>query len=128
MSADTQQNLFYTVYFLFIHNYQALFFGLGIAVFSIINFLKPKRTFFVIFIGFIILLFAFEYNKHILDSLREQTINSLVTERQSYRIERVVNITLVKLLPKGMMVFGWLMVASGFYFEYQSKKKKTKLS
>jgi len=123
MSPDTQQNLFYSLYFLVLHNFIAIVYSLGILVSGIINFWKPKRTWFLIFLGCIVLLFSFEYNKHILESLREQTLNSLITERQSYRIERVVNVTLAKLLPTGLMILGWIMVGTGLFFEFFGQKK-----
>jgi hypothetical protein len=57
-------------------------------------------------VGFSLLLLGFEYNKHIMEPLMEQTKNSLITERQSYRIARVVEIVLGKLLPIGFYAAG----------------------
>ena len=73
--------------------------------------------------GFIILLFGFEYNKHILEPLREQTRNSLVTERRSYRIEYAVDRITMRILPRGLPLLGWLLIIAGGFFEVKNLRK-----
>ena len=114
MSADTQQNILYTIYFIMLHNFEAILYTIGIVSAALWAFYKPSRSILLIMWGFIILLFAFEYKKHILDGLREQTVNSLITERQSWRIERYIDIVLVKLAPRALPLMGWLFVIGGF--------------
>lgn len=117
MAPDTQQNLFYTIYFLISHNAEALFYALCIFTTTLYALYKPTRGKIILMWGFIILLFAFEYNKHILEPLRQQFINSLITERQSFRIEYTINYILVRVLPKGLPVLGWSLVILGIFFD-----------
>lgn len=92
---------------------------------------KPSRAKFLILLGFIILLFAFEYKKHIQEGLVEQTRNSLITERQSWRLERYINILLAKLVPLALPLGGWLLIIGGFlmkFLKYEDKIDKLIMS
>jgi hypothetical protein len=113
MAPDTQQNILYTVYFILLHNLEAILYFFGIFIMTLWMLYKPTRAKFVILIGFVLLLFAFEYKKHIVEGLTEQTKNSLITERQSYRIERYLDIILSKLVPLGLPLLGWMCVIGG---------------
>jgi hypothetical protein len=124
LPADLRQNIFYTVYFTVTHNLPVFFYGIGILVFAILAILKPKRSYILLLLGFIILLFAFEYQKHILDGLKEQTINALITIQEHNTVRRIVNIVLVKALPLLMPLVGWLLVCGGGYLYWQGKKER----
>ncbi|MFA9289148.1 MAG: hypothetical protein ACEQSA_04690 [Weeksellaceae bacterium] len=126
MAPDTQQNILYTGYFILLHNAEAILYALGILCATIFAFAKPSRTRLLLMWGFIILLFAFEYNKHILPPLQEQTVNSLVTVRESARIERVIHIVLARLIPLGLPLLGWILVVIGVFggkFKSRTKEK-----
>src|SRR3989338_11337040 len=110
---DTQQNILYTAYFIGLHNFEAVLYSTGIIFTTLWMLYKPSRAKILILWGFIFLLFSFEYKKHIVEGLTEQTINSLITERQSYRIERYVNVTLNKLLPLALPLAGWILIVGG---------------
>lgn len=113
MAPDTVQNIFFTIYFIFLHNFAAIFYSLGIIVGIVLSLWKPSRPYILIMLGFIILLFSFEYSKHIVEPLKEQTTNSLVTMRESPRIERVVHIVVARLVPLALPLLGWIMVLGG---------------
>lgn len=117
MAPDTTQNLFYTIYFMILHNAEAIFYLLAIIFFTLLALYKPTRSKIITMWGFIILLFAFEYNKHILEPLRIQFINSIITERPSFRIEYTINLILVRILPTGLPTIGWCLVISGIFFD-----------
>lgn len=106
INPDTQQNILYTAYFLVLHNFFALLFAFGIVCSVAWAIYRPSRPAVLMIVGFSLLLLGFEYNKHIMEPLMEQTKNSLITERQSYRIARVVEIVLGKLLPVGFYAAG----------------------
>jgi hypothetical protein len=74
-------------------------------------------------IGFALLLFAFEYQKHIVDGLLEQTRGSLITERQSYRLEWLLDKTFGKILPPLFYFLGTVVTAVGGYMEFMFLKK-----
>lgn len=113
MSPDTQQNLLYTIYFIFLHNFEAILYSFGIIGATAWAFYKPTRGKLLMIWGFIILLFAFEYDKHILEPLKEQTIQSLVTQRESPRIVHIIDKVLVRIVPKALPLLGWLLVIMG---------------
>ncbi|OGK08386.1 hypothetical protein A2767_06380 [Candidatus Roizmanbacteria bacterium RIFCSPHIGHO2_01_FULL_35_10] len=124
MSPDLKQNIFYTVFFIFLHNFSAIFYFTGIVISAILLLIKPTRWKALLLFGFIILLFAFEYKKHIVEPLKQQTLNSLITVRQHYKTERVVNIFLTKALPLLLPLSGWSLVVMGFLMMFRGKKKK----
>lgn len=124
MAPDTQQNLIYTVYFTIAHNFLAMTYLGGIIMSVILGLLKPKRYLILLTIGFALLLFGFQYEKHIVDSLREQTTNALITERQSFRIQRVIDVTLGKALPFFVTIGGiGSIVLSGLVWYFFDRKK-----
>lgn len=128
MSPDLKQNLFYTLYFIFLHNFSAIFYFTGIIFSAALLFFKPTRWKALLLFGFIILLFAFEYNKHIVEPLKEQTINSLITVRQHYKTQKAVNLVLVKVLPVLLPLSGWFLVFTGLYLRIKEIKKTRKLT
>lgn len=121
LTPELKQNIFYTVYFTVTHNVPVFVYGTGILVSAVLAILKPKRSYVLFLLGFIILLFAFEYQKHILDGLKEQTINALITIQEHNLVRRIINIVLIKLLPIGMPVVGWSFIILGAYL---LRKKK----
>ncbi len=119
-TSDLQQNVFYTVYFTVTHNLPVFIYGTGIGISALFAIVRPKRSYVMFLLGFIILLFAFEYQKHILESLKEQTINALITVQEHNLVRRVINIVLIKLLPLGMPLAGWSLIIGGIFLH---KKK-----
>lgn len=124
IAPDTQQNIIYTAYFILLHNFEAILYSFGILVMVLWILYKPSRAKFLIFLGFVILLFAFEYKKHILEGLVEQTRNSLITERQSWRLERYINIILARLVPLVLPLVGWFLIISGIVMRVTGFEKK----
>lgn len=118
IAPDTQQNIIYTVFFILTHNFEAILYSLGIVVMMLWMLYKPSRAKFLVFLGFIVLLFAFEYKKHIVEGLVEQTRNSLITERQSWRLERYLSIILEKLVPLVLPLFGWFLIITGVLMRF----------
>lgn len=117
MSPDTQQNLFYTIFFIIQHNALALIYISAIVFVTGHALWKPNRGKILMLWGFIILLFTFEYSKHILEPLKEQTIQSLITERESVRIEFYITKFLTKIVPFGLPILGWMLVGIGIFFD-----------
>lgn len=117
MAPDTQQNLIYTVYFIVIHNALPILYSLGLLVVTASSLKKPTRGKILILWGIVILFFVFEYNKHILEGIKDQTLNSLVTERQSIKIEYVVTKFFTKIIPFVLPVIGWSLIIGGIFFD-----------
>jgi hypothetical protein len=124
ITPELRQNIFYTVYFTVTHNLPVFFYGFGIISFALLAILRPRRSFILLLLGFIILLFAFEYNKHILEGLKEQTINALITIQEHNLVRRIINLVLVRLLPIGMPFVGWLLVFGGGFLYWKGEKER----
>lgn len=122
--ADLKQNIFYTALFIIMHNFMALVFLAGIAISAFILIIRPSRWSTLLLFGFIILLFGFEYNKHIVEPLKEQTLNSLITIQEHNKVRRLVNIILVKGLPILLPLAGWSLVGLGTFLKLTSKKRQ----
>lgn len=110
MAPDLQQNVIITFYLLFSHNYEAFAFFVGILIGVILAFYRPSRFALLILLGFAILLFSFEYDKHIIVGLREQTLKSLITTTPHFKVARIVNLLLSDIMPILLYVAGWGMV------------------
>ena len=125
ISPDTQQNILYALYFLILHNYIAIGFTSGLAITTIMGLLHPSRGRILLMIGFALLLLSFEYSKHIQDPLLEQTKQSLITERYSSRLERVITLSVSKGAPFALTVGGITAVICGLGLEiYPLFKRK----
>ena len=110
IAPDLRQNIVVTLYLLFTHNYIAIAYFFGIILGIILSVWKPSRFATFILIGFSILLFSYEYDKHIIAGLREQTLKSLITVTPHYRLSRIVNLFLSDLLPVLFYITGWGML------------------
>lgn len=110
LSPDLRQNLIVTLYLLFTHNYIAIAYFLGLILGIILSIYKPSRFATFIFLGFAILLFSYEYDKHIIVGLREQTLQSLITVTPHFRLQRILNLFLSDLLPVLFYILGWGML------------------
>lgn len=117
MAPDTQQNILVAMFLLVEHNFFAIVFLCGAIISTGLALYKPSRGAILMIIGFTLLLFAFEYQKHILEGLLEQTKGSLITERQSYRLEWILDKTFGKVLPPFLYFIGTIITGVGTYFE-----------
>lgn len=124
MSPDTQQNVTVMVQLIFEHNFLAIVFVLGILTATGYALYKPSRGAILLMIGCTLLLFAFEYNKHIVDGLLEQTKGSLITERESLRIDWFLNKFLGKAATPLLYLAGIAINAFGVFLLYKEKKLK----
>ncbi len=120
---DLKQNLFYTVFFIFLHNFLAIFFSSGVLVSIILLLVRPSRWSTLLLLGFIILLFGFEYNKHIVEPLKEQTLNSLITIQEHNKVRRIVNLVLVKALPRLLPLLGGFLVFLGIVLKIMPRRQ-----
>jgi Na+/phosphate symporter len=125
VTPDLQQNIVNTIYLLFAHNYIAFAYFIGVLIGVFLAFFRPSKYSTLILLGFAILLFSYEYDKHIIDPLRVQTINSFITATPHYKVERIINLFISEVLPILLYVTGWVflfiaMISRGLII----KKKK----
>lgn len=125
ITPDLKQNIFYALFFTITHNALALFYFGGIIFAVGLSLYRPSRKSILLLLGFSLLLFGFEYNKHILEGLREQTLNALITIQEHNKVRRIINIITLKLLPFFLPVVGWgLILISGYLYFFKHKKNK----
>jgi len=123
LTPDLKQNIFFMVYFIVRHNLSAIIYGAGILFSIILAIIKPSRKAMFMLLGFIILLFAFEYNKHIAEPLHKQTIESLITLKRYYKLEWIIQVVLTKVLPLLLPAIGWSFVGiSTILFIFKKRK------
>ncbi len=114
-----------TLYLTFTHNKELMGYVLGFVIMTIVSLIKPTRSHLLVTFGFLILGFGFEYDKHIINGLRDQTINALqVGQGVSATRLNYVNIFLTHLLPIIFWLTGWGILLIGLIFT--GKKKITK--
>lgn len=124
ITPDLKQNIFYALFFTITHNALALFYFCGIIFAVGLSLYRPSRKSVLLLLGFSLLLFGFEYNKHILEGLREQTLNALITIQEHNKVRRIINIITLKLLPFLLPVIGWCLVFISGYLYLKKHKRK----
>lgn len=124
ITPDLKQNILLTMYLTIADNFVAIVYAAGILISALLAIRKPSRAFIFLLLGFILLLFGFEYEKHILFGLKEQTINALITIQEHNKVRRLVNIILVKAAPILLPVTGWGFILVGIYL-FRREKKQT---
>ncbi len=107
ITPDLRQNIIVTLYLLFSHNYIAIAYLIGLVISIVLSIYKPSRFTTFCFLGFAILLFSFEYDKHIISGLREQTLRSLITTTPHFRLQRLIDLTISEIFPILFYIIGW---------------------
>lgn len=123
LTADLKQNAIVSLYLLFSHNYIvfAYLFGLMIAIITAV--VRPSRFSILMLLGFAVLVFSFEYDKHIIAGFREQTLKSLITATPHYRLQRLINLVISELIPIALYFLGWLFIYVGLIAGAFGKKQ-----
>lgn len=124
LTPDIKQNLIITLYLSFTHNYILFAYLIGLLVSVVIAIKQPSRFIILLLIGFAILAFSFEYDKHIITSFREQTLTSLITETPHYRLQKYINLTISEAIPILLYLTGWIFIYSAIITAGLQKKKK----
>ena len=124
LAPDIKQNLIITLYLSFTHNYILFAYLIGLLVSVVIAIKRPSRFIILMLIGFAILAFSFEYDKHIIASFREQTITSLITITPHYRLQKYINLVISEIIPILLYLTGWIFIYSGIISAGLQKKKK----
>ncbi len=96
-----------TIFLTFLHNQYAIAFFIGAGFSFLALLIKPSRFAVLLLIGFITLLVGFEYDKHIIAPLQDQTLNSLGLSEAGGSASTLVVRTFQKLLPVFFFTFGW---------------------
>ena len=101
-----------TVFLTFLHNQYAIAFLSGALISLALLIYKPSRYPIFLLIGFTILLIGFEYDKHIIQPLQDQTIASLGVGDSDTSAKLLLLRTFQKLIPIGFFTVGWGLIFS----------------
>lgn len=115
MSPTLQNNLFDLVYWTFLHNSEAIALFLSMAVALGLLLWRPRREFVLWLIGFTLLLARFEYLKHVVDPLFNQTLEVVIRTEGHYRARKLMDIFFYDVIPLLLYVGGWLSIWIGMW-------------
>jgi|GEM_PF-3165908 len=99
------EGLLTTILLTFNHNKYAIAFFVGIAISFLLLIVKPARKNAVLLFAFLLLFVGFEYDKHIEDSLTDQTLKSLNSKESTS--SKLASFGTKKALPLFFYFFGW---------------------
>ena len=124
MTQANQQGMFQLIYWTWLHNYEviALAFGALLAIGLMMK--NPKRIYLLFFLGFLLLIFQFEYTKHIVQSLEEQTLQTVIVSDTQTKARRLIDFTLNRLVPFGTYLGGWGLIFMGMIIGGREKLAK----
>lgn len=110
VSPELSASLIHNLYLLFTHNYilAAYLFGLLLALGLAV--IRPSRFAILLIVGFAVLAFSFEYDKHIVEGLREQTLQSVVAGETHRRATKWIDVIIGELMPIVLYSFGWFLI------------------
>ncbi len=124
--ADIEQALTHTVRLTFLHNAAAILYLIGFLIFAVLAIYKPTRSKVLLMLGFLLLLFAFEYQKHIVDALTKQTLVTLNTDIPRYKLQFLIQKTLTRLIPTLSTLGGWAFIIVGILNREKTTTKASK--
>ncbi|PIZ45553.1 hypothetical protein CO180_01330 [candidate division WWE3 bacterium CG_4_9_14_3_um_filter_41_6] len=112
MTPDLIESLTHALYTTFNHNQTVIAYVAAIFVSAVLAIKRPNRFSILMLVGFLLLGFGFEYDKHIIGPLTRQTLEAVVINPDAHvRATKVINIFLGEILPIVFYVVGW-----GFVF------------
>ena len=124
VSAQLQQGLFNLIYFTWLHNAQAIAYLAGCILTLYLLYKKPNRRYLVLLIGFLVLSFEFQYNKHIVEPLQEQTLQTVLEQgAQGLRFQKYLDLLLQKLVPLSLYLIGWGSIFVGIIWSGKNTDK-----
>jgi len=126
LSPQLQRGLFDLIYFTWLHNSEAIAYFAGCILTLILQFIKPRRLNLLFFIGFLLLLLEFQYVKHIVEPLEQQTLQTVLQQGASgVRFTKITGIFLEKMIPFGLYLGGWGAILGGIWINSKVKVEKT---
>lgn len=113
MATDLKVGILSTIYATWLHNNSAIALLLGMILVAGLMIWRPKRKLMFVFLGLLLLLIQFEYQKHFGKALEEQTVNSMILQGQHPRAKSVMEDVFQKIIPFVLWLAGWGLVFLG---------------
>jgi hypothetical protein len=85
---------------------------------------KPRRILSLFLMSFILLELRFQYLKHIVDPLYDQTVGAMLQGGTFFRTRKLLDILLNDLIPMLLYLGGWGGLLAGIFFSVFSRKKR----
>lgn len=126
-SPDLTQTIIHTFYNFFSHNYVVLVYLFGTFLSAILSLIKPNRFHLLLLLGFLLLAFTFEYDKHLIEPLRNQTLQSILGSSESQvhpKVNRLVDLAISELAPIVLYIFGWGLIFLAIIVKDNSKRTR----
>lgn len=106
-----QASLLKTVYSTFEHNNVVIAFFLATLLAAFLVFRQPNRFHLLLLFGFAILTFNYEYEKHIIAPLTEQTLKAVAPDPSFHvRTQRYLDIFISVIVPIALWILGWGLI------------------
>lgn len=123
MTPVNQQGLFYLLYWTWLHNYQVIALVAGCLLAIGLMLKNPKRLYLLFFLGFLMLIFQFEYLKHFQEHLEEQTLQTVVLKQSQSKARKAIDLFFNRFIPFGLYLGGWGLIFLGMIVGGKEKKK-----
>lgn len=117
-----------TLFLTFLHNQYAIAFLFGSLISIAALLIKPSRKPVLLLIGFTTLLIGFEYDKHIIEPLQDQTLTSLGLSESGGSVGLLVIRVFQKLLPIFFFTVGWGCVFLATFLSLFKRPSQTEKS
>lgn len=116
ISGDVLQKLIHAAYTTFDHNQIIVAYIGGILLSGILAVWKPNRFSILLLLGFSVLAFGFEYDKHFVGALTRQTLQSIIDDPALHlRTQRYITTFLGEILPIFFYMVGWGLIYTGMF-------------
>lgn len=123
MTQANQQGLFQLVYWTWLHNYEVIALAFGALLAILLMMKNPKRIYLLFFLGFSLLIFQFEWTKHIAQSLEQQTLQTVIVSDTQTKAKKLIDFTLNRLVPFATYLSGWGLIFMGMILGGRNTKK-----
>lgn len=116
MNSDLIKNTIVTFYSFYEHN--ALVFYYGLALLAVITrlFIKPTRYYVLLVLGLILLIFSFEYQKHLIPHFFSHLLDPIIDPNTHARTYQYSSLFLTRVLPILLDFAGWLLIVIPLFF------------
>jgi hypothetical protein len=108
-----REGVVHLIYFTWLHNEAVIGFSLAALTTLILLIRRPTRSLVLLFIGFLILMFHFWFQKHIVGNLAAQTVHTLFITDGYYRARWLTDILIYHVAPVALWLVGWGSVIAG---------------
>jgi len=126
ISSQLQQGLVNIAYFTWLHNSEAISYFIGCLIALFLQFKKPNRKNLLLFLGFLALLIQFEYVKHMIEPLMDQTLQAVLEQgAAATRFQKILDFTLQKFVPFFLYFIGWGSLFISLFLSSKTSGKKT---